>query len=315
VVLGGNIGAVWVRMWSPLLVLGLFAVVVACLASERRRGRGAEVMSAGGAQAALLGDRVEPGWSPRLATAGFRGTGGVLQHRANKGTVDAPTDEHTVGTVVQMPEFWLIWVVMTIVCGSNASTINLLSTIFDDRYTGSLVVDHIAAIIGMVVSALSRMGCGAVISTSPERPIALWLVIVSACVAMAGQLFFATVWAVWEVWTVWAVWALFAGCVAIATSDRACSGNPFQSCLTGSLGWPTRAGFMACWSALAPAASSYSRLACNLLSTARASHRMPKHAMPGRPVSGPTTCAGRATGWVQPRSESTLKILEASRLS
>ena len=95
------------------------------------------------------------------------------------------------------------------VCGSNATTMNILSTIFTDRHAGTAVESRIPTIITMAISATSRFTCGLLIAAAPLRPRPLWLVCGAALAAVGGQLLLA----------MGSNDILFPGCVALGISD------------------------------------------------------------------------------------------------
>ena len=155
-------------MYAPVVVLTLVAALAVTISQLRPK----TVMRAG---------RASPS-APLLQAPGGDSGSAALAESAQF--------MHTPRTATGSTEFWLMWLVMTTVCGSNATTMNILSTIFTDRHAGSAVVSRIASILVMVCSSLTRFCCGYLIALNPAGHMSTFLVAGSASAAVAGQIFF-----------------------------------------------------------------------------------------------------------------------------
>jgi MFS family permease len=193
----GDEAAIWIRMAAPIVILALVFALVLSIILLRPRPTTNDRWPGGGypsspSRPLLAAGADEP---EELAEGVVVGGGKVL--------------EHTPHSALRSAEFWLMWLVMTTVCGSNASTMNILSLIFTDRHSGSAVVARVASILVMVVSSLTRFICGLLIAAAPLRPTPTLLVCGAAAMASIGQLLFALDSEV----------LLFAACVALGVSD------------------------------------------------------------------------------------------------
>jgi hypothetical protein len=193
----GDATAVWVRMIAPIVVLVLFGIVVIGIALLGLRHQPAAATGLGSPSAPLLAGFTGDQQGTRSYTD---------RHHGDRNSKDVV---HTPQSALCAAEFWLMWLVMTTVCGSNASTMNILSLIFTDRHAGSEVVSRIASILVMVISSLSRFMCGNLIAASPLRPTPAVLVAGAATMATAAQVLF----------TLDSEVFLFGACVSMGMSD------------------------------------------------------------------------------------------------
>ena len=193
----GDATAIWVRMIAPIVVLVLFGLLVTGIALPGLRQQTTAATGVGGPSAPLLPDNSDDQQGLRPYTD---------RRLSDRGSTDAL---HTPKSALRALEFWLMWLVMTTVCGSNASTMNIMSLIFTDRHAGSAVVSRIASILVMVISSISRFICGILIAASPLRPTPAVLVAGAAMMATISQVLFAFNSKV----------VLFVACTAMGMSD------------------------------------------------------------------------------------------------
>lgn len=199
VVTDGGATAVSVRMIAPIVVVLLFGMLVIGIAMLGLRQQVASDALSSPSAPLLAGDQQ----GSRAAGQSFPD---VVSDQSAQDSKDAL---HTPRSALSSVEFWLMWLVMTTVCGSNASTMNIMSLIFTDRHAGSDNVSRIASILVMVISSLSRFLCGLLIAASPLRPTPVVLVSGAAMMATLSQSLFALDSEV----------LLFGACVAMGISD------------------------------------------------------------------------------------------------
>ena len=167
VTLDGDVSAVRVDEWAPLFMLALLGLLTAIL---------------GGQQDLLV--RLRPG----RKEAESRLTASLRASLVKPEAVAGPA--HTPRTALHSVEFWLVFCVMATVCGSNSATMNVISTIINDRRAGSRVVARITNVLLMTTSALVRIMAGQLMSSLPDKPVHVWIVLTSCLASILGQALF-----------------------------------------------------------------------------------------------------------------------------
>ena len=112
-------------------------------------------------------------------------------------------------SALRLTRFWLLWLGMVTICGSNVSTINLLSEIFTGRDAGSAVVSSLAPVFVMLSSAILRLSGGGIIRLALHRPVPLYLLVAAGATSLAAQLMLVTN----------SIPLLFVSCVLLGASD------------------------------------------------------------------------------------------------
>ena len=227
VVFDGDAAAVRVNEWGPLLMLSLLALLVALLGGQRdlvEKYWGIWSSDTGGAQ----GD---------LAVLLNKSSEAASTASAAQAKPVAAAAAHTPRTALVTIEFWLVFCVMATVCGSNSATMvsghnpsvlfsfykllrlnsatahnvvpcvqfatcvrtvqNVISTIIDDRHAGSRVVARITNVLLMTTSSLIRIVSGQLMAAAPNRPVHVWIVLMSSIASVIGQGLFTVSFSCW----------------------------------------------------------------------------------------------------------------------
>merc|ERR1711871_1729708 len=98
---------------------------------------------------------------------------------------------------------------MATVCGSNSATMNVISTIIDDRRAGSRVVARITNVLLMTTSSGIRILSGQLMAAAPAQPVHVWIVLLSSIASAIGQALF----------TIDSKVCLFAAVIVVGASD------------------------------------------------------------------------------------------------
>ena len=233
VALDGKKIAVHIRQVSPVLLCALLVCVVLVtlavgrMPSAKGRGGGegsSSDASPDGLRDQLLGpgsdrDNDDAAADDALTRHGGIGSAGSINDDAashssihpKRAAAAAEQARHfeTPCSALRLTRFWLLWLGMVTICGSNVSTINLLSEIFTGRDAGSAVVSSLAPVFVMLSSAILRLSGGGIIRLALHRPVPLYLLVAAGATSLAAQLMLMTD----------SIPLLFVSCVLLGASD------------------------------------------------------------------------------------------------